>query len=52
MLEKLQAGRLKLNKRCTFIFVLFLLFALVLCGRLFYLQVINYDEYQKYANII
>jgi len=47
MLEKLQAGRLKLNKRCTFIFVLFLLFALVLCGRLFYLQVINYDEYQS-----
>ncbi len=47
MLEKLQAGRLKLNKRCTLIFVFFLLFALVLCGRLFYLQVLNFDEYQS-----
>lgn len=47
MLEKLQAGRLKLNKRCTFVFVLFLLFALVLCGRLFYLQVLNFDQYQS-----
>lgn len=47
MLEKLQAGRLKLNKRCTLIFVLFLLFALVLCGRLFYLQVLNFDQYQS-----
>lgn len=47
MLEKLQAGRLKLNKRCTAVFVFFLLFALILCGRLFYLQIINFDQYQS-----
>lgn len=47
MLDNLQPGRLKLNKRCNFIFVLFLLCAAVLIGRLFYLQIINFDKYQS-----
>ncbi|MBQ3076116.1 MAG: hypothetical protein IJC26_08600, partial [Clostridia bacterium] len=47
MLNHLQTGRLKLNKRCSVIFAGFLIFALVLVVRLFYLQVINFDEYQS-----
>ncbi len=47
MSDHLQTGRLKLNKRCNFIFVLFIVAALILAVRLFYLQVINFDQYQS-----
>ncbi len=47
MSNHLHTGRLKLNKRCNFIFAIFLLVALALAGRLFYLQVLNFDRYQS-----
>ncbi len=47
MSNQLHTGRLKLNKRCNFILVFFLLVALALIGRLFYLQVLNFDKYQS-----
>ncbi len=47
MLGNLQPGRLKLNKRCTVILVLFILCGIALIGRLFYLQVISFDKYQS-----
>ena len=47
MLETLQTGRLKLNKRCNFVMAFFILSALLLCARLFYLQVLHFDQYQS-----
>ncbi len=47
MFENLQPGRLKLNKRCTWILVLFILCGIGLAARLFYLQIINFDKYQS-----
>jgi cell division protein FtsI/penicillin-binding protein 2 len=47
MSNQLHTGRLKLNKRCNGIFVVFLIVALALIGRLFYLQVLNFDQYQS-----
>ena len=46
MQENLQTGRLKLNKRGNFVLFCFLAFALLLCVRLFYLQIIQFDRYQ------
>ncbi len=46
MLENLETGRLKLNFRCNWVLVFFIAFGLLLCGRLFYLQVLNFDQYQ------
>lgn len=40
-------GRLKLNKRCTVILIFFILCAVGLAARLFYLQVICFDQYQS-----
>ena len=47
MLENLQTGRLKLNSKCKWIFLFFIAFALVLFGRLFYIQILNFDRYQS-----
>ena len=47
MSNQLHTGRLKLNKRCNFIFAFFLLVAVALACRLFYLQVISFDKYQS-----
>ncbi len=47
MLENVDAGRVKLNKRCNFIFALFIICGLILCVRLFYLQIVQYDKYQE-----
>ena len=47
MLENLQTGRLKLNRNCNWIFFAFIVFALVLFGRLFYLQIFSFDRYQS-----
>ncbi|MBE6712872.1 MAG: PASTA domain-containing protein [Ruminococcaceae bacterium] len=47
MPEQLQAGRLKLNKRCNLVFGFFVVFAVVLIVRLFILQVLDYDRYQS-----
>ncbi|MBR2616462.1 MAG: PASTA domain-containing protein [Clostridia bacterium] len=46
MLDNLQPGRLKLNKRCTVIMIAFILASAILVGRLFYLQIIRFDQYQ------
>jgi len=46
-MDPLQPGRLKLNKRCNFVLILFLLCALVLAVRLFYIQIINFEKYQS-----
>ncbi len=47
MLENLQTGRLKLNKSCNFVLGCFIVCGLLLCTRLFYLQIINFDRYQS-----
>jgi len=47
MLENLQAGRLKLNKRCSLILAFFVLAGCLLVGRLFYLQILQFDQYQS-----
>ena len=47
MLENLHPGRLKLNKRCGIILVLFLLCGALLAGRLFFLQILRFDQYQS-----
>ncbi len=47
MLENLHPGRLKLNKRCGLILVLFLLSGALLVGRLFFLQILRFDQYQS-----
>ena len=46
MLENLGAGRLKLNKRGNFVLFCFILFAVLLCIRLFFLQIVQFDHYQ------
>lgn len=47
MTEPMQPGRLKLNKRCGKVLLCFILCGVILCGRLFYLQVISFDQYQS-----
>lgn len=47
MLENLHPGRLKLNKRCSWVMALFVVAGLLLIGRLFYLQIANFDKYQS-----
>jgi len=47
MLDQMQPGRLKLNKRATRILVCFILCGAILCGRLFYLQILQFDQYQS-----
>ena len=47
MLENFHPGRLKLNKRCSFVLALFVLCALLMAVRLFYLQIIQFDQYQS-----
>lgn len=47
MLEHLQPGRLKMNRQCNWIYAFFVVFALVLIVRLFFLQVVNFDKYQS-----
>ncbi len=46
-MDHLQPGRLKINKRSVVVLICFILAAALLCGRLFYLQVISYDRYQS-----
>ncbi|MBQ3866531.1 MAG: penicillin-binding protein 2, partial [Clostridia bacterium] len=42
----IEPGRLKLNRRCHFVLGFFIVAALLLCVRLFYMQVIEHDKYQ------
>lgn len=43
----IEPGRLKLNRRCHFIMAFFIVAALLLCARLFYMQVIRHDDYRE-----
>lgn len=43
----IEPGRLKLNRRCHFVMAFFIVAALLLCARLFYMQIIRYDDYRK-----
>ena len=45
--EQMQAGRLKLNRRSTLVLVAFILCGALLSGRLFFLQILQYDKYQS-----
>ncbi len=47
MFSDLQPGRLKLNKRSTYVLLFFILCAVLLISRLFYLQITNFDQYQS-----
>ncbi len=42
----IEPGRLKLNRRCHYIMAFFIVAALLLCVRLFYMQIIRYDSYR------
>ncbi len=46
MLEHMQPGRIKLNKRSAWILAFFALCGVLLAVRLFYLQIINFEKYQ------
>ena len=45
--DSMHPTRLKLNKRSSVVLALFIVSALLLAGRLFYLQVIRFDSYQS-----
>ncbi|MBR3836510.1 MAG: PASTA domain-containing protein [Clostridia bacterium] len=47
MFENLQAGRLSLNKRGSFVMFFFILCGILLAVRLFFLQIVDFDQYQS-----